>query len=126
MLADTLREARQKKSLTQAQLATTLGCSPGYIAHLENGRAWPSEAKLLKLCDLLDLDKRRLILERQKEKASGDARAYYEPENEQGALFRLGSDLSPEHLAYALKVIRAIEKNRRVRDAIDLLIGGVK
>lgn len=126
MLADTLREARQKRNLTQAQLAQTLACSPGYIAHLENGRALPSEAKLLKLCELLGLDKRRLILERQKEKATGDARAYYEPEAEGAAFFRLGSDLSPEQLAYAVRVIKAIEKNRRVRDAIDLLIGGVK
>lgn len=125
MLADILRSARQERHLTQAQVAALIGCTTGYVAHLESGRALPSDAKLIRLAEILRLDKRTLILHRQKEKASGDVRAYYENAESMENLLREGVELTEEQMAYAIKIIRAIERNQRVRDAIDLLIENI-
>jgi len=118
MIAEQLRAARICCGLTQAQLAEALGCSTGYIAHLETGRTLPSEGKLLALCELLRLDKRRFIRARQAEKACDKAKMYYDTSDID---FRTSPPLSPEQTEYALKIIHAVEREPQVRAAIDLL-----
>ncbi len=122
-LGDHIRAARQYAHMTQAQLAHRLKCTEGYIAHLEHGRSLPSEPKLLELCEILNLDKREMILRRQREKAADAARPYYEPPETGQVFFREGHTLTPEQVAYAMKVIRAVEANDKVKAAIDLILG---
>lgn len=117
-----LKEARINASLTQSQLAKELGCTEGYIAHIETGRSVPSETKLLQLCDLLGLDKREMLTLRQFEKANELALPYYETKDK--STVDVGTaGLTREQLDYALKVLKAVEENEKVKTAIDLIIG---
>lgn len=122
-LGQEICKARSRAKLTQAKLAREIGCTEGYIAHIENGRSLPSERKLLLICDTLKLDKHEMIVKRQKEKASDAARPFYEPPLEEKHYFRREYKLTDEQIAYAIKVIRAIQKNDKVKTAIDLIIG---
>jgi|GEM_PF-5198917 len=122
-MADTLKMARLDVSYTQSQLAKKLGCTEGYIAHMETGRSLPSETKLLQLCDLLLLNKREMLRLRQQEKADDVALPYYKELAEGGSINESISQMSDEQMAYALKIIRAIEENKNVKTAIDLIIG---
>jgi transcriptional regulator with XRE-family HTH domain len=50
---DYLKELRQKKGLTTAQVADFLGCSPGYVNHLETGKKDnPSYRYLVRMAEL--------------------------------------------------------------------------
>ena len=109
--------------MTQSQLASEIGCTEGYVAHLEHSRSLPSELKLLKICEIFELDTREMIQLRQREKATVKARPYYDDPNQDTLFFREGTSLSPTQLRYAIKVIKAVEKNEKVRMAIDLIIG---
>ncbi len=122
-LGESIRNARRKTGVTQAELARQIGCTEGYVAHIEHGRSLPSELKLLHICDVLGLDKRRAIRLRQQEKAHDQARPYYEENREETFFFRDGHRLTRQQMDYAIKVIRAVENDERVRNAIDLLIG---
>jgi len=122
-LGQKIREARQKVQMTQSQLAGEIGCTEGYVAHLEHSRSLPSELKLLKICEIFKLDTREMIHMRQREKATVKARPFYDEPNQESLFFRDGHTLSPEQMSYAVKVIQAVEKNEKVRAAIDLIIG---
>lgn len=122
-LGEAIRKRRRQKKMTQAVLAKKLGCTEGYIAHLEHGRSLPSELKLLHLCDILEMDKREMIGFRQREKASDQAKPFYEKETTIEMYYRDGKTMTKEQFDYAVKVIRAIEKNDKIKTAIDLLIG---
>lgn len=50
---DLLRSAREKKGLTQSELATKAGFQPSAIAHFEAGRRTPSLDNLRRLADAL-------------------------------------------------------------------------
>jgi transcriptional regulator with XRE-family HTH domain len=50
---DRLRNAREKKGLSQAQLAERAGFQPSAISHFESGRRSPSFENLNKLADAL-------------------------------------------------------------------------
>jgi len=119
-----IREGRERAKLTQAELADKIGCTVGYVAHLEHGRSLPSELKLLQLCDALKLDKREAIRTRQLQKASKQAQPYYEDTPGETVFFRDGHKLRPDQVALALKVIRAVEKNPDIRTAINVILRG--
>ena len=122
-LGSAIRKSRKQARITQAQLAVEIGCTEGYVAHIERGRSLPSEHKLLQICEVLKLDKRQMIHLRQKEKASAEARQFYDEPAPETLFFREGRGLTPEQVIYAVKVIRAVESNEKVRTAIDLIIG---
>jgi transcriptional regulator with XRE-family HTH domain len=50
-----LRYWRSKRKLTQLQLATLIGTTPGYIHEIENGKKWPTLKMLYKIANALDL-----------------------------------------------------------------------
>ncbi|MBI1924245.1 helix-turn-helix transcriptional regulator [Candidatus Poribacteria bacterium] len=60
-----IRERREKKGWTQRQLARVLGCSGGYIAHLENEVRTPSADICMALAQTLELtsEERQELLE---------------------------------------------------------------
>jgi len=59
-----IREWREKKRWTQRELANAMGCSDGYIAHLESQLKLPSVEICLALAEVLELpyEKRQELL----------------------------------------------------------------
>lgn len=122
-LGEEIRRARKQRGMTQAALAECLGCTEGYVAHIEHGRSLPSDAKLLHLCECLELDPRQMIHLRQREKASGAIRPFFdEPDPSERVFFRESDRLSSEQLAYARRIIRAVESNRRFKAILDVML----
>ena len=58
-----LRKLRQGSKLTQADLATLVGCSPGLISQLERGLACPSLQLATRLKEALHLDSIDALME---------------------------------------------------------------
>ncbi|MEV6388976.1 helix-turn-helix domain-containing protein [Nocardia xishanensis] len=70
-----LREWRQRRKLSQLDLALAADSSARHVSYLENGRATPSRAMVLRLCEALDVplrERNTLLL------AAGYAPAYRE------------------------------------------------
>ncbi len=61
-LGEVIKRRRQQLQLTQAQVASRVGCRPHYIGYVEAGSRRPSERVLEKLADALDLDRAELLL----------------------------------------------------------------
>ena len=53
-LAAALRAARQRKGMTQQQLAASAGCSKNHISKLERAERWPAAVLLDRLLAALD------------------------------------------------------------------------
>lgn len=51
-----LKQAREKKKLYQHELATLLNITDGTISNYEKGIAFPRWDKIIKLCEILDVD----------------------------------------------------------------------
>lgn len=60
-LSDNLKEARQRKKLTQEELANILGKSKNVISNWERGDNKPDADTLFALCDILDVDANFLL-----------------------------------------------------------------
>ena len=56
-----IRANRRKKDMTQRELASLLGISPGTVSKWECGRGMPELELILPLCDALDISFRELI-----------------------------------------------------------------
>ena len=61
---DLVREARRRRSMTQAQLAELAGTTQSAIARLESGRTAPSFDEVLRLLRLMGLDLDFMLVER--------------------------------------------------------------
>jgi len=57
----TLKDLRDKRGLTQADLAKKAGVSPGYIARLETHRHDPKLSTLVKIAAALNVKVERLL-----------------------------------------------------------------
>ena len=55
LFAKRLRELRQEKNLSQAELAAKLGYGYTAISNYENGRNEPSFSDFIRICELLDV-----------------------------------------------------------------------
>ena len=55
-IAETLRDARKSKRLTQAEVAESVGVSRAYYADVERGRYNPSLKLMSKLAKLLNIN----------------------------------------------------------------------
>lgn len=58
---NTLREARKRKNITQAELAAATGCSQVHISAIEVGRSKPSIALAKKLANKLDINVLKIL-----------------------------------------------------------------
>jgi transcriptional regulator with XRE-family HTH domain len=56
-LGNSIRLARWDRGWSQTQLGTEIGVAQSIISAWENGRARPSVAHLLRLADVLDVDR---------------------------------------------------------------------
>ncbi|MEU5405591.1 helix-turn-helix domain-containing protein [Nocardia asteroides] len=78
-----LREWRQRRKLSQLELALAADTSSRHLSYLETGRSQPSRAMVLRLCDTLDVplrERNTLLL------AAGYAPAYRESALDDAAL----------------------------------------
>lgn len=57
-----LKERRRHLGMTQAQVASKVGCRPNYIGYLESGQRRPSQKLVLRLAKALGLDAGELFL----------------------------------------------------------------
>lgn len=53
---DRLKSAREKKNMSQQDLANKLSITDGTISNYEKGVAFPRWDKIVRLCDILDID----------------------------------------------------------------------
>ena len=97
-LGDEINKARVGKKLGLRALARQLEIAPSYLSDIENDRRVPSEAVLLKMSQLLDLDFDMLM--QQAGRLGEDAEQYLRQHQLAGQLFRriAKSQLDPEAL----------------------------
>ena len=56
-----LKELRNKKGITQYQLAEIVGIDPKHMSHIETGRSFPKADLIEKFADALDIDYTKLF-----------------------------------------------------------------
>lgn len=103
-----IKAARESKSLSQEALANMLGVTDGTISSYEKGTSFPRWDKIIKLCDILDIDPNYMfwddLPDKIREKIKKDSAIVGEPpnSNEQKLLsdFR---DMSPQGQEYLLQ-----------------------
>ena len=61
LFADSLRELRSGKNLSQRELAERMFVTRSTIAHWESGRRLPDASMIYRLADCLDVDVDRLL-----------------------------------------------------------------
>ena len=66
-----LRKLREEGGLTQRQLANAVDISDAMVTHYERGRRTPSEARLERIIDVLDLSRRDADALRQARRTEG-------------------------------------------------------
>lgn len=69
-LGKTISEARKKKNLSQKELGDLLGVSNKAVSKWENGESTPRRESLIKLCEILELDKVEILGFEQKDSKS--------------------------------------------------------
>ena len=98
-----IKSIRQKRRLSQRQLALYAGVSPSYIAYIERGNRSPSLTTLKRIAHCLGVAPETFFQEEQT-----DARA--DGENKLAELF---SYLKPEEIEFVEKVVEAYLQLRR-------------
>ena len=109
-LADTVRQTRLNKGMTQRQLSQALGMSEGYVGHLESGRFRPTIQTLKALASTLGLLYGQLAVE------AGyiTANEFENPiEDEQLARLNEVSDLTIEEWESVKDFARYVRSRRR-------------
>ena len=109
-LADTVRQTRLNKGMTQRQLSQALGMSEGYVGHLESGRFRPTIQTLKALASTLGLLYGQLAVE------AGyiTANEFENPiEDEQLARLNEVSDLTSEEWESVKDFARYVRSRRR-------------
>lgn len=71
---DGMRIQREKKDITQKQLADIIGCASSTIANYETGKREPSIAVLCAIADALDCSLDALIRGKEKDRPGGQKR----------------------------------------------------
>lgn len=51
-----IKDIRKRKGFKQKELAKELGISANAMCSIENGKAWPAEETMKKICDLLEVE----------------------------------------------------------------------
>lgn len=58
----TIKELREKRRLSQFELAVAVGVTPGTVSHWERGLSRPRFAQVRKLADTLEVDADEIVL----------------------------------------------------------------
>ena len=62
LLGTRIKEQRQRRMLTQQQLAEKVNLTPGFISRIENGKKKPSLEVLLSICEALNITLNDLLV----------------------------------------------------------------
>ena len=90
-LANRLKERREQLGLTQSEVATLLGITPGAVGNYENGVSTPKADILFKVFDALKCDANYLFQDEMKTLSNKDAATPYEMDH----LVKRYRDLDP-------------------------------
>lgn len=63
ILGKKILEIREKKGLSQQQLATACGLSKALITHIETGKRYPSDKALNKIIEALEISEDEILTE---------------------------------------------------------------
>ena len=99
-----LRHVRERKDLSQAELAEKAGLQPSAISHFETGRRAPSFANLRALADALSVSTDYLLSRQDEPTVAG-------PASEE--MFRHLSGMSDEDQAFIEEMARALAKKNK-------------
>lgn len=80
-LANRLKERREQLGLTQSEVASILGITPGAVGNYENGVSTPKADILFKVFDALKCDANYLFQDEMKNLSNKDAATPFEMEN---------------------------------------------
>jgi len=58
-----LKELREKKNMSQGQLADLVGISQKSLSEIETGKRWPMHDTLAKLAQILDVEETDLLVD---------------------------------------------------------------
>lgn len=108
---DGMRIQREKKDITQKQLADIIGCASSTIANYETGKREPSIAVLCAIADALDCSLDALIRGKEKDRPGG--RSLQELINDY-------ENLSDEVLERNIAVSQAVLAERRLHAQLRL------
>lgn len=108
-LGERLKQLRQERGWSQADLATKVGTDPGQISRYENGKMTPSAEAVVRLAEVLDVTTDYLLIE------SSPRRALHAPENVLGDRLNTVSELTDEELGVVLSVIDGLVAKNRLR-----------
>lgn len=100
-----LRAAREKRGLTQSELAKRAGLQMSAISHFETGTRKPSFDNLRRVADALDVTTDYLL--GRTEEFDGSAAA--------GKIYRHGANLSSTDLELTEQFIKLLEKRNKER-----------
>jgi len=112
---DRLRTARERRSLSQAELATKTGLQPAAISHFETGQRAPSFENLKRLSDALNISV-DYLLGRIDEEQHGQGLAAV-PRARQ--LFRHAENLSDESFEFLETMAKALKDKEDAKKAAD-------
>ena len=62
LLGTRIKEQRQRRMLTQQQLAEKVSLTPGFISRIETGKKKPSLEVLLSICEALNITLNDLVV----------------------------------------------------------------
>jgi transcriptional regulator with XRE-family HTH domain len=114
-LGERLKQLRQERGLSQADLAAKVGTDPGQISRYENGRMAPSAEAVARLADVLDVSCDYLLIE------DSPRRPLHTPEDVLGDRLGAIAELDDDDRHSLLNVIDALVAKSRLR----VLTGGL-
>lgn len=118
-LANRLKERREQLGLTQGEVASILGITPGAVGNYENGVSTPKADILFKVFDALKCDANYLFQDEMKTLSNKDAATPYEMDH----LVKRYRDLDPhgrEMVDFTLE--KEYERSVAVKERTDTVI----
>ncbi len=108
-LGERLKQLRQERGWSQADLAAKVGTDPGQISRYENGKMTPSAEAVVRVAEVLDVSTDYLLIE------SSPRRTLHAPENVLGDRLSTVSELTEDELGVVLSVIDGLVAKNRLR-----------
>lgn len=114
-LGERLKQLRQERGWSQAELAAKVGADAGQISRYENGRMTPSAEAVVKIAEVLDVTTDYLLVE------TSPRRSPHAPENILGDRLAVVAELADDDLGVLRSVIDGLVAKTRLR----ALAGGI-
>jgi transcriptional regulator with XRE-family HTH domain len=108
-LGERLKQLRQERGWSQAELAAKVGADAGQISRYENGRMTPSAEAVVKIAETLDVTTDYLLVE------TSPRRSLHAPENILGDCLATIAELADDDLGVLRSVIDGLVAKSRLK-----------